>query len=162
MRKLVIYLLFPQLWPHTALQYEYVSESVEFMSLDMKMFIAGEIEIVLGTRTPSAEKAGRLKLLRKLMYFANIYEWSALLRFYAAWVRKIEVGLSTWSDDPSEIETPMLARYTLNKNKGINMQVKSSSSRNSEQVWWCPDYNKQQCSAVLLCIKNSSKINHEL
>ena len=139
--------LFPQLWPHTALQYEYVSESVEFMSLDIKMLVAGEIEIVLGTRTPSAEKAGRLKLLRKLMYFANIYEWSALLRFYAAWVRKIEVGLSTWSDDPSEIETPMLARYTLNKNKGINMQVKSSSSRNSEQVWWCPDYNKQQCSA---------------
>ena len=81
------------------------------------------------------------------MYFVNIYEWSTLLRFYAAWVRKIEVGLSTWSDDPSEIETPMLARYTLNKNKGINMQVKSSSSRNSEQVWWCPDYNKQQCSA---------------
>ena len=110
----------PSTWPHTALQYEYVSESVEFMSLDIKMFVAGEIEIVMGTQTPSAEKAGQLKLLRKLMYFANIYEWSALLRFYAAWVRKIEVGLSTWFDEPSEIETPMLARYTLNKSKGIN------------------------------------------
>ena len=103
--------LVPQFWPHTALQYEYVSESVEFMSLDIKRFVAGEIKIVIGTRTPSAEKASRLKLLRKLMYFANIYEWSALLRFYAAWMRKIEVGLSTWSDDQSKIETPMLARY---------------------------------------------------
>ena len=122
-------------------------QSVEFMSLDIKMFVTGEIEIVMGTRTPSAEKAGRLKLLRKLMYFANIYEWAVLLSFYAAWMRKIEVGLSTWSDDPSEIETPMLARYTLNKTNRINLQVKSSSSRNSEQVWWCPHYNKQQCSA---------------
>ena len=37
--------------------------------------------------------------------------------------------------------------YTLNKNKRINLQVKSYSSRNSEQVWCCPHYNKQQCSA---------------
>ena len=139
--------LFPQLWPHTALQYEYVSDSVEFMSLDIKMFVAGEIEIILGSRTPSAEKAGRLRLLRKLMYFAGIYKWSALLRFYAAWVRKIEVGLSTWSDDSSEIETPMLARYTLSKSKGGTTQTKGFTAiRDSDQVWWCPDYNKQQCS----------------
>ena len=34
-------------------------------------------------------------------------------KVYAAWVRRIEIGLSTWSDDSTEIETPMLARFPL-------------------------------------------------
>ena len=38
---------FPQIWPHAALQYEFVSESVSFMSFDVKMFVAGELEIIL-------------------------------------------------------------------------------------------------------------------
>ena len=37
---------FPQIWPHSTLQFEFVSESVSFMSLDIKMFVAGELEIV--------------------------------------------------------------------------------------------------------------------
>ena len=47
---------YPQIWPHSALQYEFVSESVSFMSLDIKMFVAGELEIILSKRIPAAEK----------------------------------------------------------------------------------------------------------
>ena len=85
---------FPQIWPHSALQFEYVSESVSFMSLDIKMFVAGELEVILNKHVSATEKLGRLKLLKKMMYFANIHEWKALLKFYAAWVRRIEIGLS--------------------------------------------------------------------
>ena len=76
------------------MQFEYVSESVSFMSLDIKMFVAGELEVILCKRIGVSEKLGRLKLLKKIMYFVNIYEWKALLKFYAAWVRRIEIGLS--------------------------------------------------------------------
>ena len=76
------------------MQFEYVSESVSFMSLDIKMFVAGELEVILRKRIGASEKLGRLKLLKKIMYFVNIYEWKALLKFYAAWVRRIEIGLS--------------------------------------------------------------------
>lgn len=58
--------LFPQIWPHSALQYEYVSESVDFMSLDIKTFVAGELEIILGKRIPAAEKLGRLRFSKRL------------------------------------------------------------------------------------------------
>ena len=75
---------FPQIWPLSALQFEYVSGSVSFMSLDIKMFVAGELEVILSKRVGATEKLGRLKLLKKMMYFANIYEWKALLKFYAA------------------------------------------------------------------------------
>ena len=65
---------FPQIWPRSALQFEYVSESVSLMSLDIKMFVAGELEVLLCKRIGASEKLGRLKLLKKIMYFANIYE----------------------------------------------------------------------------------------
>ena len=44
------------------------------MSLDIKMFVAGELEVILCKRIGASEKLGRLKLLKKIMYFANIYE----------------------------------------------------------------------------------------
>ena len=109
---------FPQIWPHAALQY--VSENVSFMSLDIKMFVAGEVEIILSKSMSAAEKFGRLRFLKKVMYFASIYEWKALLRFYAAWVRCIEIGLNTWSDSSVELETPML---TLSSENQVSTKV---------------------------------------
>ena len=76
------------------------------------------------------------------MFFASIYELRALLKFYAAWVRRIEIGLNKWLDDPTEIENPMLARYPLRK-KG---QVIREALREHDQIWWCPDYNRQSRS----------------
>ena len=49
---------FSQIWPHSTLQFEFVSESVSFMSLDIKMFVAGELEIVLSRRNSASEKWG--------------------------------------------------------------------------------------------------------
>ena len=56
---------FPQIWPHAALQYEYVSENVSFVSLDIKMFVAGEVEVILSKSTSAAEKFGRLRFFKK-------------------------------------------------------------------------------------------------
>ena len=144
---------FPQIWPHSALQYEFVSESVSFMSLDIRNFVAGEVEIVLSNRVSAVEKMGRLRLLKKMMYYANIYEWRALLKFYAARVRRIEIGLSTWSDDSTEIEMPMLARFPLR----TKSQLKKEGQRDSDQLWWCPDYNKQSCSSSALVYQKHIK-----
>ena len=104
---------FPQIWPHAALQYEFFSESVSFMSMDVKMFVAGELEIILTKQILVSEKLGRLRFLKKIMYFSTIYEWKALLKFYAAWVRRIEIGLNAWSNSSVEIETLMLTKFPL-------------------------------------------------
>ena len=91
---------------------------------------------------PASEKLGWLMLLKKMMCFVNIYEWKALLQFYAAWVRRIEIGLSQWSDNSAGIETPMLACF-LFRNKTFS---KKEMLRTQDAVWWCPDFNKQSCS----------------
>ena len=110
------------------------------------MFVAGELEIILSRRISASKKLGRLRLLEKMMYFANIYERRALFKFYAAWVRCIEIGLSKWSDESTEIETPMLARFPLRGKVGFSMQVKKEWVKDQDSTSWCPDYNKQSCS----------------
>ena len=113
------------------------------MSLDIKMFVAGELEVILSKRVVSAtEKLGRLKLPKQMMYFANIYEWKTLPKFYAAWVRRIENGLNPWSDNSAEIETPMLACFLLRN----NTFSKKEMLRTQDAVGWCMDFNKQSCS----------------
>ena len=130
---------FPQVWPHSVLQFEFVSDNVSFLKLDMKIFVAGELEI-LTSKLSRAEYKGRMSLLKKIVYFSNIYEWKCLLQFYAAWLRRIEMGLNSWSDDPTQIETAMLAGHAAKKSSDKNYLSKS------DQVWWCSLYNQDKCS----------------
>ena len=82
----------PQSFPHNYLQFEYVSKELKFKQLTFKQFVAGELEIIANFCKDKAEKEGRLKLLQKIAYFSSVYQWSAILDFYAAWLRQIEIG----------------------------------------------------------------------
>ena len=84
------------------------------------MFVAGELEI-LTSKLSKAEFKGRMRFLKKLVYYANIYDFKRILQYYAAWLRQIEMGLNTWSDDPAQIEPAMLAGKTFFK-KGTDKE----------------------------------------
>lgn len=130
---------YPQIWPHCVLQFEFVSEHVSFKNLDLKMFVAGELEILM-SKISKEEFKGRMRFLKKIVYFANMYEWKRLLQYYAAWLRRIEMGLNSWSDSPSIIENAMLFSKSVDKK-----QTKDYLSK-SDQVWWCADFNNNKCS----------------
>lgn len=129
----------PQIWPHSVLQYEFVSEHVSFKKLDLKMFLAGELEI-LTSKISKSEFKGRFRFLKKIVYYSNIYDWNQLLHFYAAWLRRIEMGLNSWSDNPSQIENAMLA------NKSYKRKSDKEYFAKAEQIWWCSDFNNNKCS----------------
>ena len=95
------------------------------------------------------------------MYFANIYEWRALFKFYAAWVRRIEIDLSKWSDESTEIETPMLARFPLRGKVGFSMQVKKEGVKDQDSTWWCPDYNNSLVPLLRLLIRSTLRVSLE-
>ena len=40
-----------------------------------------------------------------------------MLQFYAAWLRRIEMGLNSWGDDLTQIEPAMLTGQSLKKKK---------------------------------------------
>ncbi|CAG2201812.1 unnamed protein product [Mytilus edulis] len=133
------------LWPQSALQYEFVNESVSFNDLDPKLFTAGELEIITSKSISEKERSGRLNLLKKITYYSNIYSWKGLLSFYAAWLRKIELGQKSWDDDPSSIEVPILTQYIVPKAKTSSFPAKSSENKD-DQVWFCTLFNRNRCT----------------
>jgi hypothetical protein len=134
------------LWPQFALQYEFVNDSVSFKDLDITLFIAGELEIITSKGISEKENVGRLNLLKNITYYCNIYSWKGLLSFYAAWLRKIELGQKTWKNDSSSIEVPILTQYVQTKSKISNTTFKLTENKD-DQVWFCSLYNRNRCTS---------------
>ena len=139
---------YPQRWPHAHLQYEYVNKQVKFDDLDLKLFIAGELEIIAEDDLSASEKGGRLELLKKIVYYSSTYEFKGLKAFYAAWLKEIELGKKKWSDDSQQIESAILSKYLL-RNKGFPVAGKKEPQKNSgeeDRVWFCSAYQRNKCA----------------
>lgn len=155
--------LSPQKWPHAHLQFEYVNKQVKFDDLDFKMFIAGELEIISGAHISNTERIGRLDLLKKIVYYSSTYEFKGLKSFYAAWLREIELGKKSWSDDPQQLETAILTKY-LRTTKGPSSIPKREPSKNSvdaEKVWFCNMYQRNKCphkNSHMIVVKGQSRL----
>ena len=139
----------PQVWPHALIQYEFVSENISLSNLTFRMFVAGALEL-LNSKISKVENQGRMRLLQKMVYYSSLYEWKHLLKFYAAWLRRIEMGMNSWEDDSTQIEVAMLTCHCLKRKEDKGYLSKS------EQVWWCPNYNKDTCSYASSHQKNVS------
>ena len=85
----------PQAWPHLSLKLEYSSCDLGFKELTISTFVAGELEII-GNCKNEVEKEARVQFLTALMYDAAQYNFEDILKFYAAWVREVELGNRKW------------------------------------------------------------------
>ena len=70
------------------------------------------------SKISEVEIIGRTKLLKRIAYFTELYEWKGLKKLYAHIIRQIENGLADWSKDFGEVETPLLIKYVKNDVKG--------------------------------------------
>ena len=83
--------------------------------MNFKLLVAGELEILSAEDLRKEERQGRLRLLKKIVYYSSSYEFEGLRAYHAAWVRDIELGINKWSDDPQEIETAILTKHLSKK-----------------------------------------------
>ncbi|VDI06664.1 Hypothetical predicted protein [Mytilus galloprovincialis] len=74
---------YPQDCLQSKLQLEYANKKIKFEDLKFHQFVAGEMEIIVSCKSDK-EKNGRLTLLKKISYYYELYDWKALLQFYAA------------------------------------------------------------------------------
>ena len=112
-------------WPRTALQYECINKSVTFQELDLKLSVAGELETISSKKIKSFERKARLNILKTMVNYSSSYAWKALLDYYAAFVRQIELGNRTWKNDPSYLEVPLLSKHVkqdFNKRSSYNVK----------------------------------------
>jgi len=98
------------MWPQSKLQFEYAGSKINFDELEFNLFVARELEMLSSAKLCEVERVGRTKLLKKIAYYTELYEWTGLKNMYAN-IRQIENGLADWSKDFSEIETPILIKY---------------------------------------------------
>ena len=120
---------------------------MKFKELTFRLFVAGELEIISGEDLTTEEKQGRLKLLKKIVYYSSTYEFEGLKAYYAAWLRDIELGLRKWSDDPHEIESAILTKHLLkSKSQPFKKGNMQAANQNTDRVWFCSLYQRNKCS----------------
>lgn len=141
---------YPQKWPHSHLQYEYVNKQMKYDELSFQLFLAGEIAIISEEGISSIERSGRLSLLQKIVYYYSTYEFKGLKAFYAAWLREIELGKKTWEDDSQQIETAILSKYLL-KGSNVKSRLQKGGGRaagkqiDEDRTWFCSAYQRNKC-----------------
>lgn len=67
-----------QFWPQAKLQFEYAGSKVSIEDLEYNLFVAGELEIISSRNIDKVEKNGRIKLLKKIAYYFELYEWNGI------------------------------------------------------------------------------------
>lgn len=161
-----------QSYPHAALQQEYMwgwsGDDIEYKQLTFGLFVAGELEIILGGNLNRTDATRRMQLLKTTAYRTQYTQWSKLLHLHAAILRKIETGLATWESDFDKIERMVLenpgrvdwsSRLGLKSGdkKSSSGQTKSISSRggnDKKMTWWCRDYQIGTCNQSAPHTKN--------
>ena len=113
------------------------------------------MEIISEEDLSSTEKSGRITLLKKLVYYYASYEFKGLKAFYAAWLREIELGKKTWSDDSSHIQNAILSKYLL---KGT---TKSKSTPASKSLSGQLSHDDERYGFVL-CIKETNALKDQI
>jgi hypothetical protein len=148
----------PMIHPQSVLQLEYVNKELDFKELDFRLYVAGETEILSSDLISADEKKTRLWLLKKMAYYLGIYEWAALQNLYVACLRKIELGLATWSSLPEllpEMELPLLAGAVKQKkgkpqnpqkSRQFGQPFSKKSTKKDDRSFFCSAYNRGTCS----------------
>lgn len=140
----------PQTWPHMALHFEFgLNKEKRFFDLDLRTFVAGELEIINNISKSKTEKAGRNKLLQSLLYLAGSYEWSAILNVYAAVLGRIERGLENWGGNFSQLTQMVLTQEGNKRLFGKGPKSKFDQPRggppNKEWIYFCSKFQRNAC-----------------
>ena len=137
----------PQFWPHVALPLEQVGKSFAFAELDLRLLVAGELEIVTADSVSRCEKEGRLGLLKDVTYIAGNQGWQAAKNIYSAVVRKIELGLLQWDSDFSSVCQVVLLKAQHSQASGSRFNNKKAFPRGQDlpTAWFCRAYQSHSC-----------------
>ena len=122
---------------------------MSFEDLEFNFFVTGELEIISDNKISDKEKKGRIKLLKKISYFYELYEWKGIKQLYAHIIRQIENGLADWTH---EVETPLLIKYVKIEQRGKQSEQKKIAQKD-ENVFYCSCYQRKQCSSQILIME---------
>ena len=116
---------------------------IKYDDLTLEEFVAaGYGQILQSPDLTEMERSARLKHLVSLMYFAQQYEWQAVLSFHGAVLLEIERVLLKWGGSLFHLESRTLYGHP----KTPKSSTSGGSSTTSTTVLYCRDFQRQQCS----------------
>ena len=140
--KITTTVLYPQLWPHSFLSLTNARRDIKYDELTLEEFVAGYGQILQSPDLVEIERSARLKHLVSLMYFAQQYEWHAVLSFHGAVLLEIERGLLKWGESLFHLKSCTLYGHP----KTPKSSTSGGSSTSSNTVLYCRDFQRPQCS----------------
>ena len=147
--------------PQAHLGMKYSSVPLKFEQLDLRLFVAGELNIICAeNQYMIPEHRGRLSLLQDIVYSAGHYEWSAVSNYYGQIIHELEAEVRQWGDSRSELRSQVLAPFVKSSPSSVESQSggygssrsrrrddRSPSRSDRPSVMYCYDYNHSSCSA---------------
>ena len=106
-----------QVCPQQSLSPMFVTDIPKFFDLNLRLFVAGELETIRKRCVSESEREGRLNLLQKLLYYAGKYQWRAYLDLYAGVISQIEAGHAGWDSEFGSLEMMTLMAHPLTSNR---------------------------------------------
>ncbi len=141
------------IWPQERLGPEYVSlcsGKIQYKYLYFTLFCAGEMEVLTSNEIAETARRERSQLLKDIIYNYFHYEWSTVLRLYAAILTEIESHFSVWGDDTTSLEQNILMPYpkkvSMNANSGKAEKLSNLKKYDEGKVWFCGPYNRNNCA----------------
>jgi len=139
--------LYPQLWSQSFYCLTHAQREVIYEDLSLAEFVTGYDQILQSKEISALERSERLKHLVSLMYFAQQFEWSAVLNFHGAVLHEIVQGLLKWGDSFMYLESCTLYGHPLPDKSCLKSLITSSVKPCSQvPILFCRDYQQDACA----------------
>lgn len=147
-----------QKFPQAALRPEFLARksSPTFEELQLPLFVAGELEIIIRKLegvvqkgNTSKEAMARLQMLRKTAYRADYLDWPVLRSTHEAILRNIENGFAAWDSNFEAVEKQVIERSASRKAPPSAVASKYGADKpKNEKKWYCGAFNKGECEFI--------------
>jgi hypothetical protein len=127
------------------------AKNINFDSMTLGQFVAGEMEIIDSYCRYPAEVKGRKQLLKEICYLSDLWEWGTLKQYYKAVVEAIEGGFNQWGGDYTEIRNMIRDRaFALQAQRPPSPQAQSIGSPGQSTFpngpYYCREWNLGTCT----------------
>ena len=151
--------MFPQIWPHSALKFHFVGKNKDYDDLSLAEFCAGYMSIL--KKCKSSQREARIAHMEELMYLATTKPWKSVLNYHGACLLEIERGDLNWGDNFQlhGMHSTILTSGGTNSNSrgpsnfgsgmgGKQQQPASANPTggNNDKVWFCKGYQRGNCT----------------
>ena len=124
----------------------------------MRLLVLGELAIIKDSAISEAESRARMDFITDLVFNAEHFQWTAILRLHAAVLREVEMGNLKWGDSYSHMSQLILTPFPKERSNHVKGDRTHSGT---PRLWYCKDFNQATCTLPdkhLITLSNGNSV----